>query len=813
MMVRQVASTSRRLAVAMPAVLALTASLETTPAAAQSQSAQVSLEEIVVTARRREESLTDVPMAISALTAADFEKRDIVDLSQVAALTPSLTLTSYSAQRARRDSPILLVRNVSRGGTGVFVNGAPAGNGQAAYLGDLERVEVLKGPQAAYFGRSTFAGAINYVPRRPAEEWGGSVDAQRGSYGLGDYRISVEGPIAADVLSMRVSYRGYSQNGQYDSASDGSAITNEKSDSFSAIFDLHPSENFNARAVFLYNKNADGYPTFAKLNSAFFNCNAGAAPAGTNNYICGKLPKVPANRIGADFVITPTVVNVFYNNSRNLPNIDRLKVLSRDPTRSDISESYHLNFTTDYTFDNGFTASYLGAYNRRDAQFLTNSFAEPLQTVVNPFFAGTSGAPTIAGVLPFPTFYIFSLSRADDMDHEVRVASDQEARLRGMLGVSYFRNFPYVGALWGFLSNAPGANFGGNNTTTTKTWGVFGNVIYDVTEDLTVSFEARYQWDKIDLTQEAPTVALLQRAKDQSLMPRVSIQYDVNDSMNIYASYAKGVQPKGFNAVLFPEPQSTVDLVLQQTGAGRTFDGESIDMFELGLKGTTFDGRLAFNSALYYGKWKDQVITQRVVVPLRTNPALTNILTLSTNGGQSELYGLEVDASAQVTEQLALTAALGVNKSNIEKYVCVICQLNLTGNSNVTGNTLPGSPQLTGNLFAEYRDVLTGAWNWYLNGQFVYAGKMYTDETNLAWSRDRATFDFRLGVERDALTLETYVINAFDSYYTPSATRDVDIFAQSSIPPRPPVAAAFNNAFMFGLGERRQFGVRARYKF
>jgi iron complex outermembrane receptor protein len=797
------------------ALSASSMALDTAPALAQG----VGVEEIVVTARRREESLVEVPMAISALTADDFAQRDIAELDEVAALTPGFTLTTYSAQRARRDSPILAMRGVlpsggaARSGTGVFVNGAPAGNGQAAYLGELERVEVLKGPQAAYFGRSTFAGAINLVPRRPAEEWGGSIEAQRGSYNLGDYRISVEGPIVPDALTARVAYRGYSQDGQYTSASDGSRLTDERSDSVTAVLDAHPSEAFNARAVFLYNHNRDGYPTFAKLGSAFFNCNAGAAPGATNNYICGQLPKIPNNRIGADFVITPTVYNVFFNNSRNLPNVAGLNVLSRDPTRSDVSKSYHVNFTTDYTLPSGITFSYLGAYNRRDAQFLTNSFAEPLQNVVNPFFAGTSGATAVAGVLPFPTFYIFSLTREDSMDHEFRVSTDQEAPLRAMVGVSYFRNFPYLGALWGFQSNAPGANFGGTSTTTTKTWGVFGNIIYDITDDLTLSLEGRYQWDTIDLDQKTPTVLRLQQAKDKSFMPRVSLQYQVTPETNVYLSFAKGTQPQGFNAVLFPEPQSTVDLVVAQTGAGRVFRGESIEMYELGFKGSAIDNRVLFNAAVYYGQWKNQVISQRVVVPLRTNPALTNILTLSTNGGQTDLRGVELEGSLQLTEQLQISGAFSYNHTNIKQYVCVNCQLNITGSSNVKGNSLPGTPELSGNLFVEYRDVLTGDWNWFANGQYVYAGKMYTDETNLAWGRPRNTFDFRLGVETDVFMLEGFLLNAFNSYYTTVSTRDVDIFAQTALPPRAAVPASLNNAFMLGLGDRRQYGVRARYRF
>jgi len=783
---------------------------------AQTQSASA-IEEITVTTRRREESLTEVPMAISAMTAADFEARDITEIKDIANLTPNFTFQSYAAQRGRRDNPLLLVRGVARNGTGVFVNGAPAGNGQSAFIGELERVEVIKGPQAAYFGRSTFAGAVNFVPRRPSEEFGGSAEAVLGSFSLADLRVSMEGPIVADALTFRASYRWYDQNGQYTSASDGKSVAKEHSDSASAIFDLHSSDNLNAQLVLLYNENNDGVPIFSKFHAADFNCNAGAAPAGQRNYVCGKLPKFPQNRIGADFEITPTVYNVFWNNSRNLPNFDGLKPISFEP--GDVSETFHANLVLDYTFES-VTLSYLGAYNERKAQFITNSFAEPLRNVVNPFFAGvptaTPPVAPVAGVLPFPTFYIFSMTKLEDMDHEVRIASDQEQPLKGMLGVSYFRNYPNVSALWGFQSNAPGANFGSPQVTTTKTWGVFGNLIYDVTDALTLNFEARYQWDDITLSSRTPNPLLPRQAKDKAFMPRVSAQFAITPEVNAYASFARGDQPQGFNASLFQEPASTVALVRAQTGGDIVVKGEQIDMFELGAKGTALDGRIGFNAAVYYGKWKNQVVNQRIVVPLFSNPALTNILTVQTNAGETKLTGLEADVSAAMTDNLRATLSVGLNSAKIKKYNCVSCQLNISGNPNVVGNRLAGlqgAPSKTANLFIEYRNTFTNDVEWYVNTQGIYSGKIYTDETNLAWTRSRETLDLRAGLEHEVWNIEFFVTNLFQDYYYSAGARDIDIFRQTALPGRPAVAAAFNNAFYVTLPERRQFGGRVKYKF
>ncbi len=802
--------------------------------------ASAGLAEVVVSARRREEKLSDVPLAISALTAADFDKRDLKDLEDIAELAPGFTLTTYGAQRARRDSQIFTIRGVlpasagTRPGAGIFVNGAPAANGQSAYLGDLERVEVIKGPQAAYFGRATFAGAVNLVPRRPAGEFTGSVEGVVGSDELRDLRASIEGPLASEKLTARLSYRDYERGGLFDSAATGDDITKQSSRSAALIVEARPVEHWTSRLAALWNRTEDGYPTFAKITATSFNCAADAAsalatfnPTNQNNFVCGEIPRIAASRIGTDFVITPAVYDTFYNNSRGLPNVENLPVLSRDPATSDVSETLHVNFSTEYTIASGalegVSLSYLGAHNLRETQFLSNSIAQPVGSVVNPYFAGAPGAAAVPGVLPFPTFYIFSLSREASTDHELRIASNPEKRLRGMLGASYFRVYPSAGSTWGYTSNLTGTSFGNSipnaPVTLVKTPGIFGNLVFDIDGRFTLNLEGRYQKDKIKVKNRGTGVVLLPpEIDDSSFMPRVSLQYAPNEALNFYLSWASATQPQGYNTVLVGRPANTA-FALTQTGAGVTFEGEKIAMTELGAKGTLFDGKLAFTASIYSGRWTNQVIQQRVITTSSLDglPA-GNILTLLTNGGQTDLQGIEIEASARLTRRFTLGGALAYNSTDIGRYECVPCQINITGSSVVSGNSLPGSPQLKGNLFAEYRAPLTGDWGWYGNGQYVHVGKMYTDETNLAWSPQRNTVDLRFGVERGGFTAEAFVLNAFDQYYVTVATRDQDIWTASvNLPGVKPVLtpaqAHLNNAFYLGLGEPRTMGVRASYRF
>lgn len=757
------------------------------------------VEEITVTARRREEKLSEVPQAITAVSAESIVSRNITELKDIATLTPSLTLTQYGTQRVNRTNQTLLVRGVARTGTGVFINGAPASSGGAGDISDLERVEVLKGPQSAYFGRSTFAGAINLVTRAPSDIWGGSVEGIIGSYNQHDVKASVEGPIVPGVLGVRLSGRFFEQDGQYKSAWDGQNLTDQRTKVANIVLDFNPTDDLKITWVGMARYLHDGYPAYSKftLSRGDFNCNAGAAAANLRNYICGELPRFPENRVGANFPITPAIFNYLYNNSGNIPNPFGVELIGKGP--GDIGHNFHTNLRADYTLHGGFleeaTISYLGSYNYGHGQTTTNSAAETLLTVTpNP-----TNNPTVP---PNPALLRVTISETGDMYHEVRLASSGSQRLRWMAGGSYYRTFPRTTPLAGIqLTGA--ANFSGTSYTALRNWGMFGSLAYDITPELTASFEARYQGELQTVKTIAHVTVIDSNIK--SFMPRASLQYKVTPDMNVYASWARGINPQSFNTSLFTVPQVVVDSIVSQTGAGKIVKGERIDMFELGVKGNLWDGRIAFDADVYYGFWKDQVITQRVIGPNPNDVTQNTILTVSTNLGESRLKGLELNLSANLTEYLKTNATFAITGTEIKQYYCAACLLNITGNANVSGNKFPGVPQKTATLFVEYSRPFSDDANWYVNGQYIYADRMFADETNLAWTPQRHTFDFRAGINRGNLNLEGFVLNAFNAYYYTVGQRDVE---QINVP-----GATQNNAFYVGLPDKRRFGFRARYKF
>ncbi len=191
-----------------------------TPAPVRAQ--EFALEEIVVTARKVEENLMEVPLAITAFSAEDLESIDMAELNDIQLYTPSFSFTNQQGGSGRNDrsSNALVFRGlylninvgVNAGGL-LFIDGAPVVGGYSPSIVDTERVEILKGPQSAYFGRSTFVGALNFVMKEPGNEFGGRISTDLARFGSNEQHIMIEGPLVKDKLSMRVSGRHWRQGG------------------------------------------------------------------------------------------------------------------------------------------------------------------------------------------------------------------------------------------------------------------------------------------------------------------------------------------------------------------------------------------------------------------------------------------------------------------------------------------------------------------------------------------------------------------------------------------------------------------------
>ena len=292
--------------------LALTAPL--TSAYAQ-ENAPTVLEEVTVTARRVEENIMTVPMSVSTMSAAQIEDNNVKDMAELSLFEPSFRFVNQlGGQSSLNDRSQFGVsfRGLYEGqGTGVgstgsgsvFIDGAPVIDAMPPSLDEVARVEVLKGPQSVYFGRSTFAGAINYITKDPSlTTFSGNVSGEASSYNSNDEYLSLDIPVINEVLGARFSVRHTEKGGDYTNASDtNQKLGEEGTDTASITVLFKPTDQLRAKLWFNWFEFDDGPPAqlginpgdvYPGTNTPVFNF---ASPAGAlyqGGYIRGQTPYV-----------------------------------------------------------------------------------------------------------------------------------------------------------------------------------------------------------------------------------------------------------------------------------------------------------------------------------------------------------------------------------------------------------------------------------------------------------------------------------------------------------------------------------------
>jgi iron complex outermembrane recepter protein len=247
-------------------VLPTIATAQTTPAASEADS-----DAIIVTARKREENLQDVPLSITAVTAQAIEEQGLKSIVDLANVTPGLSYRQGFGRNA--DRPVIRGQSNIQGSPNVafFVDGVYVTGSITSYnLDNLERVEVIKGPQAALFGRATFAGAINYITRKPDNEFRGKVSGTGGQDELVDLNGYVSGPIIKDRLFVELDGRIYKFGGQYTNALDTSEnMGREETRSIGATVRLKPVDSLDIVARVGFSRDQDGPFPISRVNRVF----------------------------------------------------------------------------------------------------------------------------------------------------------------------------------------------------------------------------------------------------------------------------------------------------------------------------------------------------------------------------------------------------------------------------------------------------------------------------------------------------------------------------------------------------------------
>ena len=452
--------------------LALTAAVQ---AAAQQGSATqdsgLVMEEIVVTTRLRSESVMDIPITVAAFSAQDIQNAGYATVQDLVEAVPGVTYGSYQAE-GQGDSPSFrgvagntgdpTLQNSSKFIDGVYVSGSL----YSVLFTDIERVEVIKGPQSALFGRATFSGAINYITKKPTEELSGSVDATLAEYGETRLNGTISGPIIKDKLGFRVSAGALSEGSPYDNVTNGKEMGDNDLFTGSLSLLFTPTDNLSANL-------------YVNYSEAEF----GEAIRATTDLNEGELAFPVKEKIGS--------------------NLDQLTSPGID------SETMRTNLTINWSLGD-FTLSSISGYGSEESTNQSDGDYQPEKTLAFLSFLCNAG-PNVG-----PNCDIFQTVVETELEtvyQEFRITSADDQRLRWLAGVSYFEEEYYRDRTQNFSQP--------ESTKTSDNYSIFGSVSYDFSERISGTFDARYQEETVELEQSGNN----NEGEFNNFLPRAIVEY------------------------------------------------------------------------------------------------------------------------------------------------------------------------------------------------------------------------------------------------------------------------------------------------
>jgi iron complex outermembrane recepter protein len=713
------------------------------------------LEEIVVTAQRREQPLEKLPISVTVLDAETITQQNIQAVDDFLVRAPN---TSFSSDGTPATFNLSMRGVTNIGGisnvVGVYVdefNVAPStssiGFNQAVL--DVERIEVLRGPQGTFFGRNTTAGAISITSVKPVQTSEGRISFEAANFDTYEAKGFVNVPLS-DIAAIRVS-------GQYENA--GGFLRNEFAPSIN-----NSQENYAARTALRFTPSDRWTIDVAGTYTHFSQDYPDIVPTGQPNDTFQLL----------DLPIFPPEAGVFPENERTIA-VNR-------PARED-ADQFIANSRIAYEADAFEVIGVLGYINSK---------------------LDRTGELDNTGL----DFYFIEedIGQLKSFSSELRVQSTSKSGLTWMGGVIYAKDelsgrfAQRFGPDWADFLGGFGIDpadvpfetfiFSQSDTNDSDTIAGFAEVGF-VGERFTASLSSRLSFDDIEQSESNFDVAAVPtfnddgsfffpvsqsgpdfgRAEFTQILPRASLTYELSDAANLYGVVSKGGKPGGFNFGSLNAP-----------GISPTFDKETLLNYEIGSKGRGFDNRLRYSAAVFYMDWSDIQIASDFIDPITLGDVSSTI-----NYPNARSYGFELEFGATLAYGLKFEAGVGMNESEFGSGPEVTVSAFGTQGS-IRGNRLPLSPKWTGNAALQYDFALLRN-QAYLRAEYVYQGSRFgalrnttlanvvsADElaANPGLNRDTLvgefipkynTINLRAGVEIGSFNIDAYAENLTNENY------------------------------------------------
>ncbi len=646
----------------------------------------LALEEVLVTATKRESSLQDVSVAVTALSAEDLGIAQITSSEDLTFLVPALNLqkgtnprqTSFSIRGIGTQS----FSSAVEPSVSTMVDGVVMGRSGQAFMQllDVERVEVLRGPQGTLFGKNSTGGVVHIITQNPTDTTTGEISATAVS---GDeYRgaLTLSGPVT-DTLGYRLSANGTDVDDYTQNKFDGGKLNGSEDWSVRGKLRWLPAENIELKWA-------------SDASDRSCDCTAGPLrslePFGGNDE---QVDEVLA-------LIAPVV-----------PGEDNKDVNINKRPFSDSKTSGH---SLEVNWDIGeYTLTSISALR----EFEVNGFGDVDSQPIDVF-----------------GFDQFGFSETEQFTQELRLLSPLGERFSYVAGLFYFdqnveRRFRRE---FEFQEGSPGAAIA-DFEVNTENWAAFGELTINVTDTVRVIVGARYTEDELDFTfmrtQEGFPLGLPDtvprtpgQTQEDDLSGKIALQWDYSDAGMAYASYVSSYKGPAFDVTFGTNPEGL-----------QPVDPETADAFELGLKTTLWDGRLRLNAAAFYAEYQEfqaqaffdpdgqpDCPEEDPLCDPNDDPGSFLLI----NAGEVSTTGLELDFLAQLSEHLRVTGGAAWIDAEIEDYPGEPCsggqefrgECPEAGLQDLSGGELPFSPDWKVNLAATYSFLLDGDFDLHLTG-------------------------------------------------------------------------------------------------
>ena len=632
----------------------------------------VQLEEIIVTSTKRAERLQDVPVSVTALTQDVIDRNNVRELGDVVKLSPSISI-DYGSQPGNFSIKMRGIGTFSNGiavesDVAVVIDDVPIGFQAAAFkdLIDVERVEVLRGPQSTLFGKSAIAGVLNIVTAAPSSTFGGKAMALTTDDGEKRLGFTVTGPIS-DTVRMRLTVAKSDYDGNLKNLTTGKNVNGSSGLTATAKIEWTPTENLKLSLAPRFNHNVSS-------------CCASAITELTPGLFYQGEPGFPAST---------TLRGITIDKNNHFVRAD-------DRIGGGNSEVFGGTARLDYDFGEGsvLKGHTFSSITSQDRWKMTD-FQDIDGTDV-PFLLGfpvASPSGINSGAVINGYFHAKSVTQ------EFRLTSPGDTRFRYVAGLWYARN-----ELDRYLNRGPVLQLARYLAeSTNENYSAYANATFDLTDKLSLTGGARINRQKIDYhfhktifasttPGAATTVQEFSGANDDDAVTgKVGVQYKWTPDIMTYATYSTGYKGQAYDLV------STFDAKI---AANMPVPPETAKNYELGFKSSLLDRRIYFNAALFNADYHGFQTSVTSFLPDGT------FLTFLNSVGHLRTRGLELDGVARITSNFRLNGAFAYTDATVIDFPNGPCY---SGQPTLAGSPLPvGSVGAPGTCYTQLQPIVAG---------------------------------------------------------------------------------------------------------